>query len=566
MKEFYEMLWEFVKANKPLFWTSVIFLLIVPIRDIVLPLLYSNVISAINTGASLVNPLIVVTGVLVFIQCMEFISDWHDTKLFPKLQAFIRRKVMHKILDKYENSIQDLELGEINSKLIKLPAIITTLLERLKTFLIPNVLLHFSAIILFFWVDPAIGFCLLLTVVVMYYVVIKTPQKCDNITTTRDKAFNTLHEEIDDGLRNLYSIYGANQKRNELARLDKYSDKYNEYFKKTTLCSFKLRSIVAPVILLFIVFLMIRIQQLVLSQSVDLALFVPVFFITLYIINSFMSMDDHLKHAIVEWGIVKSSLDVMQPLPSHKQKQKQPYSIVDFKKQPGIGLQNVTFKFPEASAPVLNNVTLHIEHGESIVILGDIGSGKSTILKMLLGYYTPDSGVVYYDGKTYEQLSMKDIRNMIGYVPQVPVLFNRSIIDNILYGNSKVTRKEVENMLDDFGLLKEFKKHKAGLDTKVGKNGSLLSGGQRQLVWCMRVLLRNPQILILDEPTSSIDEKSKQVLSVMLNKYMENKKHTIVMVTHDPAIMSFATKAIIVKSGQIVGTRAIQKSKDANIE
>jgi ABC-type multidrug transport system fused ATPase/permease subunit len=183
---------------------------------------------------------------------------------------------------------------------------------------------------------------------------------------------------------------------------------------------------------------------------------------------------------------------------------------------------------------------------------------------MLLGYYIPDSGVVYYDGKTYEQLPMKDIRNMIGYVPQVPVLFNRSIIDNILYGNPKVTRKEVEDMLSNFGLLKEFIKHKAGLDTKVGKNGSLLSGGQRQLVWCMRVLLRNPQILILDEPTSSIDEKSKTILSAMLDKYMEDKKHTIVMVTHDPAIMSFATKAIIVKSGQIVGTRAIQKTKDTN--
>lgn len=558
MKEFYDLIWQFIKENKTLFWTSLIFLLIVPIRDILLPLLYSNVVTAINMGTSLVTPLIIITCVLVVIQGMEFFSDWHDTKLFPRLQAFIRRKVMHKILDKYENSIQDLELGEINSKLIKLPAIITTLLERLKTFLIPNMLLHLFAILLFFWIDPIIGLCLFVTVFIMYYVVMKTPQKCDSITMTRDKAFNTLHEEIDDGLRNLYSIYGANQKRSELARLDKYSDKYNEYFKKTTVCSFTLRSIVSPIILIFTISLMIRIQQLVSSKSVDLALFVPVFFITLYIINSFMSMDDHLKHIIVEWGIVKSSLDIMQPLP--RQKQKQQYSIIDFKRQQGIGLQNVTFKFPGASTPVLNNVTLHIEHGESIVILGDIGSGKSTILKMLLGYYTPNNGVVYYDGKTYDQVTMKDIRNKIGYVPQVPVLFNRSIIENILYGNPKVTRKQVEEMLSEFGLLKEFIKHKSGLDTKVGKNGSLLSGGQRQLVWCMRVLLRNPEILILDEPTSSIDEKSKKILSAMLNKYMEDKKHTIIMVTHDPTIMSFATKAVIVKNGQIVGTRAIQKS------
>jgi ABC-type multidrug transport system fused ATPase/permease subunit len=560
MKEFNELIGAFIRENKGLFFTSIIFLLIVPIRDIVLPLLYSNVVTAINTGNPLVKHLIIITCVLAFIQIMEFVSDWHDTKLFPKLQAFIRRKLMRKILDKYENSIQDLELGEINSTLVKLPAIITTLLERLKTFLIPNVLLHFCAIILFFWIDPVIGICLLVTVVIMYYVMMKTPQTCDKITTERDKAFNTLHEEIDDGLRNLYSIYGSNQKQNELKRLDEYSNKFNEYFKKTTLCSFGLRSIVSPVILVFTIALMIRIQQLVSSRSVDLALFVPVFFITLYIINSFMSMDDHLKHVIVEWGIVKSSAEIMKPLPK-RPKSKQQVSIVDFKKQSGIGLQNVTFKFPGASTPVLNDITLHIEHGESVVILGDIGSGKSTILKMLLGYYTPDSGVVYYDGKTYEQLPMKELRQRIGYVPQVPVLFNRSIVQNILYGHPpNVSRKDVEVMLKEFGLLDEFMKHKNGIDTKVGKNGSLLSGGQRQLVWCMRILLRSPEILVLDEPTSSIDEKSKKILSAILEKYMQNKKHTVVMVTHDPAIMSFADKAVMVKNGKVAGIRPIQKN------
>ncbi len=558
MKEFNQLLLEFMKEHKKLFLSSFVFLLVVPIRDIILPLLYSNVVTAINTGASLVTPLFVITCVLVFIQVLEFGTDWHDTKLFPKLQAFIRRKLLHQILNKYENSIQELELGEINSKLVKLPSVITSLLERMKTFLLPNILLHICAVGVFFWIDPLIGLYILVAVVIIYFLLLKTPQKCDNITMRRDKAFNKLYEEIDDGLRNLYSIYGANQKEKELNRLDKYSNSYNSYFRKTTLCSFSLRSLVSPVVLVFIILLMVRIQSLVSSSKVDLSLFVPIFFITLYIINSFMSMDDNIKHLTVEWGIVKSSLDILKPIPPRKHKTE--VSIVDYKKQSGIGLQNVSFKFPGASTQVLNDVTLHINHGESIVILGDIGSGKSTILKMLLGYYTPDKGVVYYDGKPYDQIPVKELRHKIGYVPQVPVLFNRSILENILYGNEHVTRQEVETMLEEFNLLKEFNKHSKGLDTSVGKNGSLLSGGQRQLVWCLRVLLRNPDILVLDEPTSSIDEKSKKVLSSMLDKYMQNKNHTIIMVTHDPAIMSFANKAVIVKSGQIVGIRPVQKN------
>lgn len=559
MKDFYNLIWRFVQENKKLFYTSFIFFLIVPIRDILLPLLYSNVVSAISNGSTIYISLIIVTCVLILVQVLEFFSDWHDTHLFPKLQAFVRRTIMHNILDRYENSIQELELGEINSKLVKLPAIITTFFERIKTFLIPNILLHISAIGLFFWIDPIIGLCLLVTVMIMYYVFFKTPQKCDRITTTRDKAFNNLHEEIDDGLRNLYSIYGANQKNKELTRLDKFSDTYNDYFKQTTLCSFKGRSIVSPVILLFTIVLMIRIQYLVSSQTVDLALFVPVFFITLYLINSFMSIDDHLKHIIVEWGIVKSSLDVMKSWSKAKHI-KSKVSIVDYKKQAGIGLQNVSFKFPNALQNVLNNVTLHINHGESVVILGDIGSGKSTILKMLLHYYKPTKGIVYLDGQSYDDIPVHTLREKIGYVPQVPVLFNRSIIDNILYGNKEVSRQEVEKMLEEFGLLKEFSRHKKGLDTNVGKNGSILSGGQRQLVWCMRILLRNPEILILDEPTSSIDEKSKVILAKMLEKYMENKNHTTIMVTHDPAIMHFADKAIFVRDGQVVNEKEIKKS------
>jgi ABC-type multidrug transport system fused ATPase/permease subunit len=198
---------------------------------------------------------------------------------------------------------------------------------------------------------------------------------------------------------------------------------------------------------------------------------------------------------------------------------------------------------------ILNGVTLHITQGDSVAILGDIGSGKSTILKLLLGYYKPTRGTVYYNDVNYDDIPMKYIREKIGYVPQVPVLFNRTIMENIRYGNSKITREDVERTLRELNLYKEFAKHKDGLDTKVGKNGSVLSGGQRQLVWCLRVLLSNPDVLILDEPTSSIDEKNKILLKNLLARFMKGK--TTIMVTHDPAIVSFASKFVIVKNGRI---------------
>lgn len=543
-----KLLWEFFRQNKILFLISSIFIFIVPIHDIVLPLLYSQVVDALNKGRGFVKPLILVTSVLVVLQVLDFLADYHDTRLLPKLQSFVRTRTMMALLDKYEDAIEELEVGAINTKLVKLPGTITSLFERCKNFMVPHMLLHATAIALFFYVDKYLGMSLMVTVVIMYIVISKAPTKCDAITMQRDNAFNILHEEIDDDLRNLFSIYGTNQKHQEVKRIEKYNDKYNSLYRKTTLCSFGLRSMISPVVITFIIVMMMRVNYIIKKKIVKMSLFIPIFFITLYIINSFMALDDQLKHIIFDWGTVKSGLDLLKPLPNKPRAKRTAAVAQDISK--GIGLQNVSFQYPNSNTKILNDVTLHINHGEAVAVVGDIGSGKSTILKMLLGYYRPSSGFMYYDGKSYDELSLNEVRQRIGYVPQVPVLFNRSIIENITYGNKTVTRQDVEKILEEVGLLQEFKKHKNGLDTKVGKNGSVLSGGQRQLVWCLRVMLSNPEVLILDEPTSSIDEKSKKSLRVLLERFMKGK--TVIMVTHDPEIVSFAKKFVIVKQGHIV--------------
>lgn len=553
MSELKKLLWEFFIKNKFLFLISSVFIFIVPIHDIVLPLLYSKVVDALSKGRGFVKPLILVTCILVALQFMDFLSDYHDTKLLPKLQTFVRTKTMMALLDKYEDAIEELEIGAINTKLVKLPSTITQLFERCKNFMIPHMLLHATAIALFFYADKYLGLSLMLTVVIMYFVISKAPTKCDKITTQRDQAFNSLHEEIDDDLRNLFSIYGTNQKKQEIKRIETYNDNYNSLYKKTTLCSFGLRSMISPVVIIFIVVMMMRINYIMKKKMVTMSLFIPIFFITLYIINSFMALDNELKHIIFDWGVVKSGLELLKPLPKNSKRRARPRNPIPADISKGVGLTNVSFQYPEAKTKILNDVTLHINHGEAVAIVGDIGSGKSTILKMILGYYRPTGGVVYYDGKAYDEIPLQDIRRKIGYVPQVPVLFNRSIIENILYGNTRVSREEVEELLKEIGLYQEFTKHTNGLDTKVGKNGSVLSGGQRQLVWCLRVMLSNPEVLILDEPTSSIDEKSKKTLRSLLDRFMKDK--TVIMVTHDPAIVSFAKKFVVVEQGRIVDVK-----------
>lgn len=542
---------------------SILFLFIVPLHDVGLPILYGRVVENLTSGKSIVFGLVLVTIGILLLQALDFASDYHDTRILPKLQSFIRQRTLLKILDKHEDAIAELEIGAINTKLVKLPAVITNLFERTKNFVIPHMLLHTFAIGLFLSVDKYMALILLVTIVVLYSIIIKGPSKCDKTSVKRDAAFDSLHEEIDDNLRNLFSIYGANQKDKEIDRIRKFNDAYNSLYKETIMCSFGLRAFVFPIIIVFILTLMYRISCLIKNKKVPSAQFIPVFFVTMYIINSFMALDENLKHVIFDWGVVKSSMKLLKPLPNQDEinANNSNNKPLPRRAQDGIGLHNVSFMYSDSNKMNLKDVNLHIEHGEAIAIVGDIGSGKSTILKMLLGYNKPLKGTVYYDGVSYEDIPLQSIRNTIGYVPQVPVLFNRSILENITYGNPNVTRKEVEDLLDEIGLLEEFSSLKNGLNTRVGKNGSGLSGGQRQLVWVLRVILSKPETIIFDEPTSSMDEKSKNRLRYLLDKYFKGK--TIIMVTHDPAILSFAEKIVVMKQGRIAKIQEVEHTYDS---
>jgi ABC-type bacteriocin/lantibiotic exporter with double-glycine peptidase domain len=261
-----------------------------------------------------------------------------------------------------------------------------------------------------------------------------------------------------------------------------------------------------------------------------------------------MAIDDNLRAMIFDWGVIQSSMDLIaKPLKRKNVSKNSPQPVPTQKA--GIGMNNVYFKYPNASTYNLEDISLHINHGEKVAIVGEIGCGKSTILKLLMNYYTQTKGVVYYDGVPFHQISLQQIRKSIGYVPQVPILFNRSIIENIMYGNPNVSRKQVEDLLKEIDMYDELTMKDKGLDTIVGKNGSNLSGGQRQLVWVMRVILSEPETIIFDEPTSSMDAKSKKRLRYLLDKYFQNK--TVIMVSHDPSILSFAKRILTIENGKV---------------
>jgi ATP-binding cassette subfamily C protein LapB len=219
-----------------------------------------------------------------------------------------------------------------------------------------------------------------------------------------------------------------------------------------------------------------------------------------------------------------------------------------------LALNDVNFSYPKSKqghAPlVLKGVSLQIQPGERIAILGKIGSGKSTILRMMAGLYQPTDGFVEVDGLDLRQIDPVDFRTHVGFVSQEPRLFYGSLKENVLLGRPNADVGHFLEVARQTGLDKLAAAHPMGYDLPVGEMGSLLSGGQRQLVALARCLVTRSQILLMDEPTSSMDAQSEASFINHLRSAVHGQ--TLVVVTHRPALLDVVDRIIVVDGGKIL--------------
>ncbi|MGH1455988.1 MAG: type I secretion system permease/ATPase [Alphaproteobacteria bacterium] len=241
-------------------------------------------------------------------------------------------------------------------------------------------------------------------------------------------------------------------------------------------------------------------------------------------------------------------LDDLMTKPVERPAGKHFISLVDTK---GIvEFRDVVFSYPGQSTPSLNHISFGISPGERVGIIGAVGSGKTTIERLLLNLYEPSEGSVQIDGTDVRQINPGDLRRNVGAVQQSPQLFFGSVRDNITMGHETAPDSAVMKAAEMSGVLEFLRDSSAGLDTQVGERGEALSGGQRQAVAIARALLYDPPILILDEPTASMDPASENRLRKRLEVLCANK--TTILITHKGAMLSLVDKLILLDRGRIV--------------
>lgn len=554
---------DFLKQNKIWIFITIITTLICnPIEMIVLSDLFSHFTTAINNMqySDSITILLKIAGLSIAVDTVYMLSNYYDKIYYPLMEKFIRFELIDVIFKNIEVNYEKEDISNHIIKALKIPNTVTTFTGRFIYWVVTFVLTSVVILGYILYLNPFIGGMTLIVFVlyfILYYYILMDTK---NTSERRENEEKLLMSNIDDVLSNSISIICTKKLKDEKEFLTNkhsiYDDAHETQLWSTSTGGYVL-SIMVIMVLVVYVYLILRLYK---SHKIDKNSTIKVIIIMLFFIRYIKTSSQGSIRVIAEYGkLAENEMDVRKLLVDKAD------ATGDMKDIPITGdieFKNVSFQYAAAAAAttaatetpsetppkILDSVSFKIKPLDRVAIIGTNGSGKSTIIKLLSGFFKPTEGQILFDGEDSRNIDREYLRSKLSIVSQKVVLFNRSVIDNICYATN-TPKEEVIKILDRLKIMNVFKKLPQGLDTMAGARGEKLSGGQRQIIYLLRSYLSNKPITIMDEPTAAVDAFHKNYVLQMINEM--SKKTTLIVVTHDPSMATTFPMKIYLESGRV---------------
>lgn len=543
----------FIKNYKFIIFLYILFtLLAFPLEAIVIPQIYSHFFSILNHKTKkeiFFKYFIVILFVFIIIYVAGFLTSWSENLIIPELNKYIITYIFKNILKKYNNNYEDIELGKLITKLTTIPQYLKEFASDVLIWVFPRLLAILIINIYFLVLNWKLGLLSILTLIILTIVYLYFCKKCSKLSNERHTLFELNNQYTQDKLSNLNTIYSTGNLENEILNYDKYIGSYTTKFKDNLSClNYSELSINIIIILIFILLNGFS-AYLFLKKELSFTNLLAIFITIIYYLPCIDMVKKALPNMMHYYGALSSYDSFLEDLNNVNNFDDKKNKNININ-YGNININNLIFGYDENI--LFRNFNLNIKHKEKIAIMGKSGNGKSTLIKLITGYYKISNNMIYIDNIDINNYNLNDLRKQISYVTQNNKLFNMTILENIQYGNN-ISRNEIITLCKNINIDNIFKNLKNGYDTNVGIEGNNLSGGQRQIIHIIREIFQKNKIVILDEPTSAIDkENTVNIINAILEL---SKNSTLILITHDDELLKHVDRIVTIDSGKIISEK-----------
>lgn len=534
MSHLHKIMMDFLSKN-PL-WSGVstgLMILNYPIELILLSFLSGKIFVHLadikNKYASAVKLIIYFFLAYFVIDMSLAIREHYDSLMIPELEKEIRNKIIEMILEKNEIRFDQMETGEMVTRFLNVPIYTFYAYNSMMKHIVPFLVSILVIGIYVLFLNWRIG--LLYFAIYVFYIVILYCMCRIMIRKSEKKVKSELNmfNKIDDTLSNMHTIFTSDTVQKEKEYMKKVQNEFNVEYKAELRLNARMKTIISVCSLVSIIgiflFSIHLFRKSIIVKETLISLVTLLLFLCRYI--GFSSR--RILEGMMTIGSVMESNAFMNQLKKD--------TFVDGEKtgfihDGRIEFKDVTFHYRKDTPAIFSNFSVVVPARSRILLSGGSGSGKTTFIRLILGFFELQGGTILIDGVDIKEIKRSYLRNRIGYINQSTRLFDRPIIDNILYGTKDKTRKDVEAFLKENNLEAMFEKNH--LDAMAGRSGENLSGGMRQIVLLLRCCFRDCPVIILDEATASIDAKHLEHAELIIEKM--SKDRTVITVSHDPHI------------------------------
>ncbi|MGJ4731865.1 ABC transporter transmembrane domain-containing protein [Leptospira levettii] len=510
---------------------------------------------------------IIFVGILLAIG--TYIRHYTVSWIGERVASDIRKDVFRHIIFIHPSFFESNSPGEIQSRITTDTTLIQTVIGSSASIALRNILMFVGGIIFLFITNAKLTMIVLISVPFIVFPILFYGKRVRNLSrNTQDKIAN-IGTYVSESLLNIKILQSFHHQKVDI---DVFSRTVEDAFA-VAVARIRQRALLIGTVILFILtgisFMLWVGGTDVLEGKITGGELIAFSFYAIMVANSVGAVSEVLgdlqraagaTERLMELLLSESEIkDPIHPKPIsevfHSENSAIPKNGLEKQNGLTILLKDLTFSYPSRpESKAIKGINLVIPANKTTALVGPSGGGKSTLFELILRFYDPTSGSISIGGINIKDLELEDLRSLIGFVPQQPILFSGTLRENIAYGKPSASFEEIQTAAENAYVMEFINQLPNGFDTNLGHLGTRLSGGQKQRIAIARAILRNPRILLLDEATSALDSESEQMIQRALDFLV--KERTTIMIAHRLSTVVKSDQIVVIREGEIesVGT------------